>query len=176
MGEGKILDLGCGYGRDTSFFARHGYEAIGVDFSEEGIRKASELYSNLFFRIMDITAMDFTNEYFDAIVGNSIIHLFISDRQRKKVILECQRILKPKGYLFLSVSSTQDRDYGRGRLVGTDAFLNERGVSKIYYSKDRVRREFKPFFNVITVEAVGEYHTHDHPHIHKNLFAYCNKS
>lgn len=175
MNDGKVLDLGCGYGRDTAFFARQGYEVIGVDFSEEGIRKASELYPDLLFRIMDITAMDFMNEYFDAIFGNFILHLFVKGGVRKKVLSECQRILKPKGHLFLSLASVQDNEYGKGRRISRDAFQNERGVSKIYFSEDRVRNEFKPFFNVIRVEIVDEYHTHDKPHTHKNCFVYCKK-
>jgi tellurite methyltransferase len=36
----KLLDVGCGEGRDSIFFARNGFEVTGFDSSAEGIRKS----------------------------------------------------------------------------------------------------------------------------------------
>lgn len=35
-----LIDLGCGEGRDSIYFARNGYRALGVDISSVGVRKA----------------------------------------------------------------------------------------------------------------------------------------
>jgi tellurite methyltransferase len=39
----KLLDVGCGEGRDAIFFARNGYQVHAFDFSERGVQKTSEL-------------------------------------------------------------------------------------------------------------------------------------
>jgi tellurite methyltransferase len=35
----KLLDLGCGEGRNAVYFAKHGFEVLGVDLSEAGLEK-----------------------------------------------------------------------------------------------------------------------------------------
>jgi len=42
-----LVDLGCGEGRDSIFFARHGFQVLGVDISSVGIRKAEHRASRL---------------------------------------------------------------------------------------------------------------------------------
>jgi tellurite methyltransferase len=39
----RVLDLGCGEGRDSVFLTEHGHEAIGLDLAHEGLRKAQQL-------------------------------------------------------------------------------------------------------------------------------------
>ncbi len=42
----KVLDIGCGEGKDAVFLARNGYEVTAFDLSEQGLSKARELASN----------------------------------------------------------------------------------------------------------------------------------
>ncbi|MDE7361018.1 MAG: class I SAM-dependent methyltransferase, partial [Oscillospiraceae bacterium] len=59
----RVLDLGCGYGWYTDFFARIGANAVGVDGSEKMIAIARERYPNLEFTIADIEKpLPYTNE------------------------------------------------------------------------------------------------------------------
>ena len=39
----KLIDLGCGEGRDIVYFARHGFEVVGLDLSPVGLAKAEQL-------------------------------------------------------------------------------------------------------------------------------------
>ncbi len=53
-----LVDLGSGEGRDSIYFARHGYRVVGVDISSVGVRKAerraSRLGVNVRFRVGDL--------------------------------------------------------------------------------------------------------------------------
>jgi tellurite methyltransferase len=53
-----LVDLGCGEGRDSIYFARRGYRVLGVDISSVGVRKAahraSELGVNVRFQVGDM--------------------------------------------------------------------------------------------------------------------------
>lgn len=68
---GKALDAGCGEGQDLLFLADSGYEALGVDFTEEGIAKARRLLEehgqSARLEVADLTRWD-TEEQFDLVL------------------------------------------------------------------------------------------------------------
>jgi len=41
--KGKILDIGCGNGRDSFFFNQKGYNVTGIDISKKAIQKNSKI-------------------------------------------------------------------------------------------------------------------------------------
>ncbi len=74
----KLLDLGCGTGWTSVFFAKTGYEVTGVDISEDSIsyankRKEGEKLGNLNFIVSDYEDLKF-NEEFDAVVFFDSLH------------------------------------------------------------------------------------------------------
>lgn len=79
------LDLGCGEGRDTVFFARCGFEVTGVDISTSGVRKAEQLAitNNVKARLItdDMAHFAFDGEY-DLIFSCGAIH-YVERRKRR---------------------------------------------------------------------------------------------
>jgi SAM-dependent methyltransferase len=74
----RILDLGCGTGWTSLFFARAGYEVVGADIAPDMIGRANELrdlegLSNASFVVSDYEALTFRNE-FDAVVFFHSLH------------------------------------------------------------------------------------------------------
>ncbi len=75
--KGKILEIGCGNGRDSIYLAQHGYAVIGIDITPEAVslakinKKSSEKNTaknkNLKFIIADTEKLPFRNEYFDGV-------------------------------------------------------------------------------------------------------------
>lgn len=102
-----VIDLGSGAGNDC-FVARHetGSEGkvLGIDFTPVMIDKArintEKLgYNNVEFREGDIDAMPVSNDLADVIVSNCVLNL-VPDK--KKVIEEIHRTLKPGGHFSIS--------------------------------------------------------------------------
>lgn len=102
-----VIDLGSGAGNDC-FVARHetGNEGkvIGIDFTPIMIEKArinaEKLgYNNVEFRMGDIDAMPVSNDIADVIVSNCVLNLVPN---KKKVIGEIYRVLKPGGHFSIS--------------------------------------------------------------------------
>jgi len=95
----KILDLGCGDGWASLYFARSGSEVYSVDVSAKLIsivKKYSE--TNDLFRlihpiIMQAEKLSFKNNSFDFVFVNAALHHF----DIEKAIREIKRVLKPKG-------------------------------------------------------------------------------
>lgn len=76
--DAKVLDLGCGQGRDALLIARHGHSVLGLDISETGIRQMTEAATTegLDVRgiVADIVELALT-ETFDVVVLDRVLHM-----------------------------------------------------------------------------------------------------
>lgn len=108
----KILDLGCGSGRDSLYFIKKGYNVIAVDYAEELIKMATKLLNKEVLH-MDMRDLDF-NEEFDGIWAcASILHINRDDIE--KVIGNCEKSLKDNGIFYLSFKYGDKEEVRRGR-------------------------------------------------------------
>lgn len=113
---GKLLDLGCGSGRDSAYFASQGFEVTAVDGSEELCKRVREIYGihALCIRFEDIS---FEAE-FDAVWAcASLLHVKKADMP--KVLSKVSAALKPGGVLYASFK------YGSGERVCNGRFFND---------------------------------------------------
>lgn len=94
--KGKILDLGCGTGQDSEYFASKGYEVLGVDISE-GMLEIARSLSDLEFVLQDMTDLHFENDSFVGVWASSSLFTHVDADKRKLVLHRISRILKPKG-------------------------------------------------------------------------------
>src|SRR3989338_3343675 len=96
----KILDAGCGGGRDVDYFTEEGYDAIGIDLSEGLIKEAKKKKGK--FMVMDFIKLSFENETFDGIWSMAgFIHN--SREDVAKSLKEFFRVLKKDGILYIAV-------------------------------------------------------------------------
>jgi len=169
----NIIDIACGYGRDSALFKENNYEVSGIDISEEAIALAKEIYPQIDFMLGDVFNLPFEDNCFDVVFGNFIIHLFTKER-RESLKNEIMRITKPGGMIVLSVASTDDPDFGKGELIEENCYVNERGVIKFYFTRELVLKEFEEFKEIDIFEIVEE-HDHDFPHVHKSFTIFLKK-
>jgi len=99
----KLLDLGCGAGWTSIFFAKRGYEVVGVDISKEKIHyanlnKKKEKIDNLSFGIYDYENMNFDSEFDCAVFFDSLHHSI----NEKKALQSVYKALKPGGVVVIS--------------------------------------------------------------------------
>ncbi|MEE8401213.1 MAG: class I SAM-dependent methyltransferase, partial [Candidatus Hydrothermarchaeaceae archaeon] len=105
-----ILDVGCGHGQDSLYFASLGYQVTGIDPSKRAVEMAlcsiKESMNVEFFQD-DALRLPFPSENVDAIWSASLICLLSRD-EMIKAAGEMARVLKPGGVLGLYVSSSRD--------------------------------------------------------------------
>jgi ubiquinone/menaquinone biosynthesis C-methylase UbiE len=103
IGEGKkILEIGCGTGRDAKELINLNFDYTGVDASEGMIKIAREQVPNGNFDLGDFYNLDFQNETFDGFwAAASFLHVPKNDID--KVLSEAKRILKTNGVGFISL-------------------------------------------------------------------------
>ena len=97
--QGRILDFGCGSGRDTKFFLERGYRVDAVDGSEELCRIASD-YTGIQVRQMLFQDLDAAEQYDGIWACSSILHL--KKEELRAVILKMITALKSTGYIYTS--------------------------------------------------------------------------
>jgi SAM-dependent methyltransferase len=96
----RILDLGCGPGRDLGYFRSLGHEAVGLDGSRQFIAMA-RAHSGCEVLHQDFLAMQLPESRFDGIFANaSLFH--VPSQELPRVLLELHQTLKPRGVLFSS--------------------------------------------------------------------------
>lgn len=102
--DARLLDAGCGQG--TPILSRAGASGVGIDFSDEQLRLATENAPAAALVQGDLAALPFEDGVFDAVTAyHSIIHVPISDHQR--VIDEFARVLRPGSPLLVSEGHTE---------------------------------------------------------------------
>ncbi len=99
VGNGKILDAGCGPGRLAEHFQEKGFEVVGIDAAEGMVEQAKE-NSEGDFRLMDIRDLDLADSSFDGIWCTSTI-FFIEKREMAEVLESFHEKLKDGGVLYV---------------------------------------------------------------------------
>ncbi|MEK7140328.1 MAG: class I SAM-dependent methyltransferase [Patescibacteria group bacterium] len=153
---GKVIDLGCGQGQDSRFFAEHGYHVTGADFSEEAIRIAQEKnkQSNLDFRVLDLAnPLPFEDEVFDVVYSHLATHYF-DETKTKSLFVELSRVLKKNGVLAILVNSIHDPEYNTGEKIEED-YLDVGGMRKRFFSAKSLKN-FVSEFEALVLDEKGE--------------------
>lgn len=97
----RVLDGGCGLGDWTMFFARRGFSVAGLDLSRQTVEQLKARFPEAEFVDGDIRHTNFPDASFDAYFSWGVFEHFESGMQ--ECIREAFRLVKPGGYLFISV-------------------------------------------------------------------------
>lgn len=98
----RIIDLGCGYGGLTRIIADYlgAREAVGVDSEDLRLRVARKRLTSVVNLDLDNEQVPYPDGYFDLVTSFGVMeHLVYFD----SVLSEVHRILKPGGYLVISL-------------------------------------------------------------------------
>jgi ubiquinone/menaquinone biosynthesis C-methylase UbiE len=150
----KILDLGCGSGRHTVLLAKNGFDVYSTDVSKTGLRMTRKWLNELKLkanvkRASCYRTFPFKDNFFDAVISTQVIHHNYHEKI-KFCISEIERVLKPKGILFATVSAIKRRfEANAFKMVAprTSIPLNgeEKGTVHFIYNKAILKKDFKNF-------------------------------
>ncbi|SEA15545.1 class I SAM-dependent methyltransferase [Nitrosospira multiformis] len=148
----KILDLGCGPGRDLKSFTDLGHVAIGL----EGATRLAEMaanHSGCEIWQQDFLRLDLPEEHFDGIFANaSLFH--VPSVELPRVLKELWATLKPGGVLFSSnPRGNNEEGWNQGRycvyhdIDGWRRYMSGAGFVELahYYRPTGVPREQQPW-------------------------------
>ena len=110
--EAKVLDAGCGSGRDSLFFKSQGFKVTAFDASEEMVRLASQLLGQPVLH-MTFEDLNLPDEYDGIWACASLLH--VERTQLPAVIAELAKYLKPGGVFYMSFKYGNEEYWKDGR-------------------------------------------------------------
>jgi tellurite methyltransferase len=141
----RVLDVGCGYGRDSVYMARElGAAVVGIDPAERAIELARGLApAGLSLEYRQAVIDDVADGPFDAVFAANTYHV-LRPPARLALAGRAPDLLLPGGLFFLSTLAVGDpQHYERGRPVAGDDESWLDGETYLHFSSsDALRREF----------------------------------
>jgi len=101
----KLLDVGCGEGKDAVFFARNGYEVSAFDISDAGIEKTRSLADKIGVHVHVFKAdiLDFRlDTHYDIIFSSGVLH-YIKPEYRKEIFDNYKQFTNENGIHVFNV-------------------------------------------------------------------------
>ena len=99
----KILDVGCGSGRDSVFFANQGFEVVAIDGSKSLIELAQQTDTRIDWQCLrfdEIAKQSWQNQFTGIWACASLLHMPFDDLP--KILNDLLSCLKPNGVLYAS--------------------------------------------------------------------------
>lgn len=132
----RVLDAGCGRGRNLAYLLRAGFEVCAVDLAPEAVEAVRRLAADAApalpaesFRVEPVERTSFADGSFDAVLSSAILH-FARDREHFDAMLaEMWRVLRPGG-LFFARLATDVGIEDRVRPLGGRRFLLPDGTER----------------------------------------------
>ena len=108
----KILDAGCGYGRNLVYLLREGFDVSALDQNPDCVEHVRSLSKMLntglpeqHFQVGPIEKMNYPDALADMVICNSVLHFARDDQHFRAMLAELWRVLKPGGLLFCRLGS-----------------------------------------------------------------------
>lgn len=133
----KILDAGCGEGRNMHWFLQNDLEIYGVDANETAIAQLKSANPDLPIERLQIAAVEnlpFSDNYFNHIISSAVLHFASNTQHFKAMLAEMVRVLKPNGSLFIRITS----DIGienKVRLIEAGVYIIPDGSKRFLLTK-----------------------------------------
>ena len=139
----RVLDAGCGGGRNLVYLLRSGFDVSATDHNPEAVAQVRQLAAALAphlpatqFRVENVEAPSFPPSSFDIVVSSAVLHFARDDAQFDALVAAMWHVLKSGGVLFCRLASSIGLD-GPSPL-GDNRFLLPDGSERYLVSADRL--------------------------------------
>lgn len=139
----RVLDAGCGDGRNLVYLLREGFDLSAVDADAAQLQRTAALAVSLGrpfpgdrLQVASLESLPFARSSFDAVICNAVLHFASSEASFMAMVGELGRVLAPGGLLFARLATSiglehSVRPLGDGRYLlpdGTERFLADEAM------------------------------------------------
>ena len=108
----RVLDAGCGGGRNLVYLLREGFDVHAVDADEEAVASVRRMAAAITparddrrFLVTGVEAMPFAESAFDVVISSAVLHFARDDAHFDRMVGEMWRVLASGGMLFARLAS-----------------------------------------------------------------------
>lgn len=108
----RILDAGCGSGRNLVYFLRSGFDVFGIDSNPAAVDSVRALAAELaptlpaeHFRVGDLDSLPWPDASMDALLCSAVLHFAADQDHFGRMLEEMWRVLRPGGLFFARLAS-----------------------------------------------------------------------
>jgi tellurite methyltransferase len=109
----RVLDAGCGAGRNLVYLLKSGFEVFGIDESSGAVAQTRRLAAELApqlplenFRVEPVEKISFADAAFDVVLSSAVLHFARDEDHWRAMVGEMWRVLKPGGIFFARLASS----------------------------------------------------------------------
>lgn len=141
---GRVLELGCGAGRNAIYLAKKGCSVVGVDISDKALewakKRTDEENIDVELVCANIFELDFEENSFDFIYDSGCFH-HIAPHRRVNYTAMIDKLLKPEGY-FALCSFEENGAYGGSTMTDEEVYLKRSLEGGLGYTKSQLQEIF----------------------------------
>ncbi|HJP17158.1 MAG TPA: class I SAM-dependent methyltransferase [Nitrospinota bacterium] len=175
----KVLDLGCGKGKNLPFLKKCGFDVYGVEITEEIAKKVKSDLNQLGLENIDVRAgmndsIPFENNFFDYLVSWNSCYYMQESTNFGQHIKEFNRVLKKGRHLILSIPKKTcfiyhgSEELKKGyQIIRNDPFNARNGaIMRMFENKQEIEDVFSKYFSDFAFASVQDdcfgydYHWH----------------
>lgn len=150
--EMKILDAGCGEGRNTHYFIQEGFQIFGIDQDRlsvemariyaSSIRKDFDIYR---FQVNGLESLMFHTAAFDAVLSSAVLHFAHNEDHFMTMGAEMIRVLKRGGIFWLRMCTDAGNILDKATNLGNSRFLLPDGSERFVLTEDLLKSMMQKF-------------------------------
>ncbi len=182
QGVKRVLDAGCGDGRNLKPFVKAGFDIFGVDISDVALNTCISRYRNnpqIHFKqlMLEDLAISLGPASFDLVICDFVLaHM----KNVEHIIGNFHTVLKSGGFALLEFTSVKDPHCGQGRKLRGRQYI-QHGVYLRFYTLGEIKKILRNF-NILSIDAVmysdpphgSGYHRRTRHH-HHSYFVFAKK-
>ena len=126
----RAIDVGCGSsGRILDILVKHGFDAEGLDFSQEMLKLAQQRHPKLTFHHADICEWNFSKSYDFISAWDSVWHAPLCEQEA--ILIKLCNALNPNGVLIYTSGAVDEAGDGSNPFLGQELYHAALGITKI---------------------------------------------
>jgi 2-polyprenyl-3-methyl-5-hydroxy-6-metoxy-1,4-benzoquinol methylase len=153
--HGKVLDVGCGIGRNSIYLSNNGFEVCGIDFSKTSIEMAKEIAKvqsiKIDFLCESIFDFQCQPESFDFIYDSGCFH-HIKPHRREQYLNTILSLLKPDGYFAMACFNLK----GGANISDYDVYRDFSMHGGLGFTEFKLKTILEPYFKIIEFREMKE--------------------
>lgn len=151
----RLLDIGCGEGADSVFYAKKGFQVVAMDNNKAYLRRFRAFQkdnhlSNISIRFCDVISFRYPRNFYD-VINCLLVGCCMKRSDFEKMLLPIKQAVKPGGVIIMSLRNYLDpelKEYlATEKMIESNTYIKKEDCCKIRYfiEKDRLRDIFKEF-------------------------------